>query len=179
MEEEKKQGSNVALIVILVVAGLLILAAIAGGVWYYLKQKKQISDLEAQVKSASSSTSTTTTSTSVTSSSATSGSLSKTGTMPSNSYVISDSDSRVLVKADIINLTPWQLKVARNEIYARHGRPFVHKDLQCYFAKQSWYSSNPNFNENVLSVLEKKNSELIKSYEIEINSPFFQKDSGC
>jgi len=97
----------------------------------------------------------------------------------SGDYVIVDSDSRVISTSELVNLTPWQLKVARNEIYARHGRPFVHKDLQCYFATKSWYHGNPNYSDSLLTAIDNKNVATILAYEESINSPILQKDSGC
>lgn len=97
----------------------------------------------------------------------------------STDYVISDSNSRVIAEAELTNLTPWQLKVARNEIYARYGREFVHKDLQCYFATKSWYTIDPNFSESVLSTTENKNVATIQAYEQKTSSPLQNKDSGC
>lgn len=97
----------------------------------------------------------------------------------STDYIIADSDSRVISESELTNLTPWELKVARNEIYARHGREFVHKDLQCYFQTKSWYSINPNFSESMLSATENKNVATIQAYEQKINSPLQSKDSGC
>jgi len=115
--------------------------------------------------------------TSTTGTSNTTGSSSK--TTISTEYVISDSDSRVISKSELTSFTPWELKVARNEIYARHGREFVHKDLQCYFTSKSWYSIDPNFSESMLSVTENKNVATIQAYEQETNSPLQNKDSGC
>ena len=106
-------------------------------------------------------------------------STTKSGTTPTNDYIISDSNSREISESELINLTPWQLKVARNEIYARHGRPFVHKDLQCYFAKQSWYKEDASFSESELSSIDNKNVATILNYEKKIGSPLLQKDSGC
>jgi hypothetical protein len=97
----------------------------------------------------------------------------------SSDYVISDSSTRVIAEAELINLTPWQLKVARNEIYARHGRSFADKDLQCYFAKKSWYKVDTNFNSSILSSTENKNIATIQAYENKINSPLANSDSGC
>ncbi|MFH1749524.1 MAG: YARHG domain-containing protein [bacterium] len=103
----------------------------------------------------------------------------KSGTMPQNDYVISDSDTRIISKSELSNLTPWQLKVARNEIYARHGRAFVHKDLQCYLATQSWYQVNSSYSSSSLTLTENKNIATILNYEKEINSPLLGVDSGC
>lgn len=97
----------------------------------------------------------------------------------SNDYIIADSNSRLISESEISNFTPWELKVARNEIYARYGRPFVHKDLQCYFAGKSWYEKDDNFTESILSTIENKNVATIQSYEQKISSPLASKDSGC
>ncbi|GLV65232.1 hypothetical protein Bmyc01_39010 [Bacillus mycoides] len=56
------------------------------------------------------------------------------------------------------------MKIARNEIYARHGHIFQTKDMQAYFSKQSWYRENPYFTGTLTSV-ESYNVELIKSRE--------------
>ncbi len=94
-------------------------------------------------------------------------------------YVIADSNSRIISESELINLTPWQLKVARNEIYARHGRKFVHEDLQCHFGRQSWYQIDPSFQNSDLSSIENKNVDTILNYETRINSPYLRYDSGC
>lgn len=57
------------------------------------------------------------------------------------------------------------LRVLRNEIYARHGRIFKDAELQKYFAAQSWYKPNPEFKDEMLSELEFKNLSLIKNAE--------------
>lgn len=94
-------------------------------------------------------------------------------------YILTFSNIRKVTREDITGLTPWELKVARNEIYARYGRPFVHKDLSCYFVGQPWYSIDPTYTENKLSSLEQTNAVFILNYEREINSPLLDKDSGC
>nr|WP_264675730.1 YARHG domain-containing protein [Bacillus cereus] len=72
--------------------------------------------------------------------------------------------SRYVQSADLRYVTKEQLKIARNEIYARHGHIFQTKDMQTYFSKQSWYRENPYFT-GVLTNIESYNVELIKSRE--------------
>ncbi len=103
----------------------------------------------------------------------------KGGQMPVNGYVIPDSSTRIISESELTSLTPWQLKVARNEIYARHGREFIHQDLSCYFATQNWYSVDPNYTEASLSYTDNKNVATILSYEEKISSPYLRTDSGC
>jgi len=94
-------------------------------------------------------------------------------------YILPFSGTRLVNTGDLKSLSPWELKVARNEIFARHGRSFVHKDLTCYFAKQSWYSSDPNYSDESLSQIEVKNASTILNYEKSINSSLVSRDSGC
>lgn len=96
-----------------------------------------------------------------------------------NDYVIADSATRIISASELTALTPWQLKVARNEIYARHGRSFVHQDLQCYFNAKSWYQANPDYSDALLTSIDNKNIATILAYEQSINSPLLQVDSGC
>ena len=60
------------------------------------------------------------------------------------------------------------LRVLRNEIYARHGRVFKDPDLQKYFAAQSWYQPNSEFKDENLSKVESDNLAIIA--EVEKNS---------
>lgn len=84
-------------------------------------------------------------------------------------YIISDSSIRELTDSDLSGLSKGKLRIARNEIYARHHRKFDSADLQIYFDKKSWYSGTiepSDFDEkNELSQIEKKNIDLIKKYE--------------
>ena len=97
----------------------------------------------------------------------------------SGDYIISDSDTRKISESELTNFNAWQLKVARNEIYARYGRPFVHKDLQCYFAKKSWYSEDSSAANPTLSSIESANVATIQAYENKIGSGLASSDSGC
>lgn len=84
-------------------------------------------------------------------------------------YIFADSDSRYLTIADLERLTSEQLRLARNEIYARRGRKFDDKELQNYFNGCSWYTGTiepENFNEdNEFNKYEFTNVKFIKQYE--------------
>lgn len=85
---------------------------------------------------------------------------------PSSSYyLIPNSDYKYLTYDDIAGLSQKELRLARNEIYARHGYIFNSKDLQNYFSSQSWYSPNPNYSDSDLSAIEKANVDFLKLYE--------------
>lgn len=83
-------------------------------------------------------------------------------------YIFYDSDTRYLTDEDLRGLSSWELKIARNEIYARRGRLFNDSSLQNYFDSCSWYNgyiSPNNFNENSLNKIEQYNVKMIKKYE--------------
>ena len=83
-------------------------------------------------------------------------------------YILPDSSSRYLTAADVAGLSEYELEIARNEIYARHGYIFNDKDLRNYFNSKSWYHptvSSSDFTSSMLSDIEDKNIKLIKSYE--------------
>lgn len=85
-------------------------------------------------------------------------------------YIIADSNSRYITRDDLTGLSPEQIRIARNEIYARKGRRFNDASLQSYFDSKSWYNgtiSPYDFNDGMLNDFEKKNAELIRAYENE------------
>lgn len=85
-------------------------------------------------------------------------------------YVFPDSDVRYLSVEDLKKLNAEQCRIARNEIYARHGRMFKDKKLQEYFDSCSWYYPTiepEDFQESLLSEVEIKNRDLIVQYEKE------------
>lgn len=66
---------------------------------------------------------------------------------------------------DLTALNPWELIIARNEIYARHGMPFQLIELKNYFAAKSWYKIDPAFNDASISEVENFNVGLIQNEE--------------
>lgn len=85
-------------------------------------------------------------------------------------YLLPDSDSRYLTEDDLAGFTAEQCRLARNEIYARHGRRFKDPALQRYFDSLSWYNGTiepTDFNDNVFNSYERANCRLIVDYEWE------------
>lgn len=85
-------------------------------------------------------------------------------------YLLPDSDSRYLTEDDLAGFTAEQCRLARNEIYARHGRRFSDAALQRYFDSLSWYNGTiepSDFNDNVFNSYERANCRLIVQYEQE------------
>lgn len=86
-------------------------------------------------------------------------------------YILPDSDKRLIGREDLMNLSPEQCKIARNEIYARHGRKFKDAALQSYFDSCPWYSGRiepDSFSDSYLSEVEKKNRDTIVAFEQEM-----------
>lgn len=83
-------------------------------------------------------------------------------------YILPDSDRRLLTEEDLVGLDEERLILARNEIYARHGRMFKDEMIQSWFDAQSWYKGTippEEFSEDTLSDTEQKNAERILAYE--------------
>lgn len=84
-------------------------------------------------------------------------------------YIIPESSSRKLTKKDVKGKSARQLRIARNEIYARHGRLFVDQELQDYFDSKDWYLGYIEPEDFVeteeLSKLERRNALFIRKFE--------------
>ena len=86
----------------------------------------------------------------------------------SNGYILPYSDSMYYSESDLESLTAEELRIARNEIYARYGRKFKDEQLQRYFASCSWYYGDiepEDFQESSLNEYEMANRDLIKRCE--------------
>ncbi|GAA4111441.1 hypothetical protein GCM10022393_09140 [Aquimarina addita] len=71
---------------------------------------------------------------------------------------------------DISNLTFSELKIVRNELYAKHGYKFNNENIATIFYKKEWYkkfeSKGGELTKNViLSDIEKHNVEIIRKVE--------------
>ena len=70
-----------------------------------------------------------------------------------------------ITKEMVDSLFVEDLRVLRNEIYARRGRVFKDAALQKYFAAQPWYQPNPDFKDDMLTETESQNFAIIKEVE--------------
>jgi hypothetical protein len=75
--------------------------------------------------------------------------------------------SRYLTNADLSDCGCGDLKILRNEIYARHGRIFKTDYLRNYFLDQPWYSPDPHNPEGTKgqNMFEEYNRGFILQYE--------------
>jgi len=74
-------------------------------------------------------------------------------------------ENKTLTEQMLHGLSLHELRLLRNEIYARHGRMFHADWLQQYFSNQPWYSPDENFKDEELSGNDKVNVETIVKYE--------------
>lgn len=82
-------------------------------------------------------------------------------------FIIPDSDIRDITPQELHSLSAWELYIARNEIFARHGTIFnkpYSVCLQNHFNKQQWYK--PLVTKKTFpSTIERNNGDNILSYE--------------
>lgn len=86
-------------------------------------------------------------------------------------FILPDSSTRVLDKSELAGFSAEQCRLARNEIYAKHGRIFDDAGLQNYFNSRSWYHGTipaDKFSDTMLSDIEIQNRNLIIAYEKEM-----------
>lgn len=66
---------------------------------------------------------------------------------------------------DLQSKTTAELRLLRNDIFARHGYMFKSADLSEYYSKQPWYKIDKNFTEKMLSQSEKNTVNVIRELE--------------
>ena len=82
-------------------------------------------------------------------------------------YIFPDSSDKEISKPDIENLSNEDLRIAINEIYARHGYTFPNnEEMRNYFQGQDWYEADPDMDDQKkvkMSKTEKKNLDKMAS----------------
>jgi hypothetical protein len=74
-------------------------------------------------------------------------------------------ENRPVTEDLLRGLSLYELRLLRNEIYARRGRQFKTEWLSQYFYSQPWYDPRDDNKEPELSITEKKNIDTIVLYE--------------
>ena len=74
-------------------------------------------------------------------------------------------EKRLVAEQMLKGLSLHELRLLRNEIYARRGRQFRTEWLSQYFWSQPWYEAREDNKEPALSTTEQKNIETIVAYE--------------
>ena len=74
-----------------------------------------------------------------------------------------DSDSRLISAEELAKLSKFDLRIARNEIFARRGRIFTSADLRSHFSRFDWYE--PTSTEVEVNDIEKANAKAMQAEE--------------
>ena len=97
-----------------------------------------------------------------------------------NEQILPESADRYLSEDDVISLGQTGLELAKNEIYARHGRVFVTPYIEKYFRQQSWYQpmvQPEEFSDSVFNDYEAANIDFLVNEEAKRNEDYSAYDS--
>ena len=78
-------------------------------------------------------------------------------------------ENKLIAASMLHGLSLNELRLLRNEVYARHGRQFQAPWLSQYFFSQPWYQPDDNFKDEELTGADKTNVETIVAYEKKIH----------
>ena len=84
-------------------------------------------------------------------------------------------ENKLISETMLRGLSLHELRLLRNEIYARHGRIFKTLWLQQYFGGQSWYDPKDDFKDEEISGPDKTNIETIVAYENKLHNSISDK----
>ncbi len=84
-------------------------------------------------------------------------------------------ENKLISEALLRGVSLHELRLLRNEIYARHGRIFRTDWLQQYFGSQSWYDPKEDFKDEEISGSDKTNIETIVKYENKLHDSISNK----
>jgi hypothetical protein len=76
--------------------------------------------------------------------------------------------TREIKQEDLYDRSLRELQLMRNTIYARAGNKFRKKWLNDYFSAQSWYHPLDQMDESKLTDLDRKNAEIIATFDADI-----------
>lgn len=82
-------------------------------------------------------------------------------------YIFPNSNTTYLKETELETLTKEEIRIAINEIYARHGYVFKDEELQAYFDGKDWYEGTiqgADFSESVFNEYELANKDLFVTY---------------
>lgn len=81
-----------------------------------------------------------------------------------NSYFF-DHNER-LGQNNVCGRSKEELRLMRNEVFARHGRSFTSSDLQSFFSKKCWYRVNSIYSDCLLTETDRQNISILQSLEL-------------
>lgn len=78
---------------------------------------------------------------------------------------------RLLTLKQLSDLSRRDLRILRNTIYARRGRPFKSAILQQYFSDMDWYDIDSAYSDKKLTETDRRNIKLVRSVEDSLGGP--------
>jgi len=63
--------------------------------------------------------------------------------------------------SDTQRLTAAEIRIARNAVFARHGRIFKSPELNCFFHGRDWYSAEKDYSDNQLTDNDRANVQVL------------------
>ena len=79
-------------------------------------------------------------------------------------------ENKLISEGMLRGLSLHELRLLRNEIYARHGRIFKTLWIEQYFGGQPWYDPKEDFKDEDISGSDKTNIETIVAYENKLHN---------
>jgi hypothetical protein len=79
-------------------------------------------------------------------------------------------ENKLITEPMLRGLSLHELRLLRNEVYARHGRVFKTLWIQQYFGFQPWYDPKDEFKDEDLTGPDKTNVETIVAYENKLHN---------
>jgi hypothetical protein len=79
-------------------------------------------------------------------------------------------ENKLIAESLLHGLSLHELRLLRNEVYARHGRVFRTVWLEQYFGSQPWYDPKDDFKDEDLTGPDKTNVETIVAYENKLHN---------
>lgn len=83
---------------------------------------------------------------------------------------------RLLTVEELRDLSRRDLRLLRNMVYARRGRPFKSALLTEYFYRMEWYAPDPAYTDARLTDTDNRNVQIIRSVEDSIGGPLTDKE---
>lgn len=94
----------------------------------------------------------------------------KSGKVEADEYLENKIIQKRMLEEDVEDKSLEQLRIMRNEIFARHGYIFKSEDLQEYFSQKEWYEGKHENVNDLLTSIDSANIQLLLRKEKEIRS---------
>jgi hypothetical protein len=78
--------------------------------------------------------------------------------------------------ATLERMSRRDLRLLRNMVYARRGRPFRSEILRDYFERLDWYKADPAYTDARLTAVDHRNIKIIQSAEIKAGGPMSDRE---